>query len=367
MKVRWSYLPQQFSDPDEILAGIREIVITGGFTLGDAVAEFEAKYASLIGSKHAIGVGSGTDAIMLPLRVLGVGHGDEVITAANTFVATVAAINAVGARPILVDITPNYVMNAELVEAAITSRTKAIVPVHFAGEPADMTAIMEVAERHNLPVVEDACQGILAACSGRTVGTFGVAGAYSLHPLKNLNVWGDAGIIVTDSDDMAASLRMYRNYGLSSRDEIEVLGYNSRLDTIQAVVGNWLVEQVPGITNQRVENAARYDAGFRDLEGKISLPPVRDNVERVYHLYMIRAERRDELVRHLLDHEISAKVHYPIPLHLQKGLSFLGYTKGDFPENERQAASLVSLPVDQHLSEEEIDYVIKEVRSFYAA
>ena len=366
MKVRYSYLPEQFAEPDEVLAEIRELVRTGDFTLGAPVAAFEHAFADMIGTTYAIGVGSGTDALMLSLKALGVGHGDEVITAANTFVATVAAINAVGARPVLVDVTQNYVMDPAQVEAAITPKSKAIIPVHLTGEPVDMEQVLEIAKRHGLVVLEDACQAIGASIASRQVGTFGAAAAFSLHPLKNLNVWGDSGVIVTDSDELDRRLRVLRNYGLRSRDEIEELGYNSRLDSVQGIVGNWLIEQVPDITEKRIANAAKYDCAFTGLEEEVCLPSPRPGVRRVYHLYMMQVRARDELYQFLLDQGIEAKIHYPIPLHLQQGMAYMEYKAGDFPEAECQAGSVITLPVDQHLSPEQIDYTIDAVRRFYA-
>ncbi len=366
MPVRYSYLGQQFADPSEILDGIRALVESGRFTLGPAVQEFESRFADLIGVRHAIGVGSGTDAIKLPLRALGVGHGDEVITAANTFVATVGAIAEVGATPVFVDCDDSFCMNVAQVEAAITPRTKAIVPVHFTGETVDMPALMEIAARHGIPVVEDACQSILGESAGRRAGTWGVAGSFSLHPLKNLNVWGDAGIIVTNDDAFAAKLRLLRNHGLSNRDEVEVLGYNSRLDSLQAVVGLWLIGSTHEITDRRISNAAYYDAALSAIPG-VKVPPRRANAKRVFHLYMIFADDRDALYEHCRARGIQAKIHYPIPIYRQPALAHLGYVAGDFPVTDRHASSVISFPVDQHLSRDEQDEVIAAVREFYVA
>ena len=227
-----------------------------------------------------------------------------------------------------------------------------------------MEPILALARRRRLQVVEDACQAITASSRGRRAGAMGVLGAFSLHPLKNLNVWGDAGVIVTNDPALNERLRLLRNHGLKNRDEVEILGYNSRLDSIQAIVGNWLIRQVDDITNRRIANAAAYDAAFGDLDGEITVPPRRPDVRRVFHLYQLYARRRDALYRYLHANGIEAKIHYPIPLPLQPGLAHLGYRPGDFPETERQAASLITLPVDQHLSEEQIRYVIEVVREF---
>jgi dTDP-4-amino-4,6-dideoxygalactose transaminase len=364
MKVRYSYLPQQFADADDLWAQLKAFVPTGDFTLGKPLTEFEGRFAELIGTKHAIGVGSGTDAIKLSLKAVGVGHGDEVITAANTFIATVGAINEIGARPVFVDCDDTFCIDTALVEQAITPRTKAIVPVHFTGYMTDMVRLMPIAERHKLPIVEDACQSILGAQNGRNAGTWGRTGAFSLHPLKNLNVWSDGGVIVTDDDALDHSLRLLRNHGMRNRDEIEILGYNSRLDTIQAVVGNWLIPQTLSISERRIDNAAYYDKHLGALK-QIRIPPRRADMRVVYHLYVVFAENRDDLLRHCVDRGIEAKVHYPVPLYLQDGLKFLGYKAGAFPVTDRHVNEIITFPCDQHLSRAEQDHVIDTVREFY--
>lgn len=364
MRVRYSYLPQQFQRPDEIIDRIRQVVAQGDYTLGAPVLAFEQHFAERLGASHAVAVASGTDALALALKAVGIRPGDDVITAANTFVATVAAIQQIGAHPVLVDVTDNYVMDTALLEGAMTQRTTAIVPVHLAGEPVDMGAVCAFAEKYGLVVVEDACQAVGAAINDRKVGTFGDAAAFSFHPLKNLNVWGEAGMVVTSSTDIAERVRRLRNYGLKNRDEFDELGWNSRCDSIQAIVGDWLLPKLYVINAGRRLNANLYDRAFRGI-AQIQLPPARDGYKRVHHLYMMQAEQRDTLVAHLQVKEIEAKVHYPIPLHLQKGVAHLGYKVGDFPVSERQAARVVSLPVDQHLSQGQIDYVIEQVHLFY--
>jgi dTDP-4-amino-4,6-dideoxygalactose transaminase len=365
MKVRYSYLPQQFAEADDLWAALRAFVPTGDFTLGKPLTEFEQRFADLIGTKHAIGVGSGTDAIKLSLKALGVGHGDEVITAANTFIATVGAINEIGARPVFVDCDDTFCMDTRQVAAAITPRTKAIVPVHFTGYMTDMLRLMPIAEKHKIPVVEDACQSILGAQNGRNAGTWGNAGAFSLHPLKNLNVWSDGGVIVTDDDALNSSLRLLRNHGMMNRDEIEILGYNSRLDTIQAVVGNWLIPSTKDISDRRIDNAAYYDKHLGKLN-QVRIPWRPPDMRIVYHLYIVFAEDRDELLRYCVEKGIEAKVHYPVPLYQQKGLKFLGYKPGHFPVTDRHTREIITFPCDQHLSRAEQDYVIQTVRDFYA-
>ena len=272
MHVRYSYLKQQFENCDDLWDDLKKFVATGDFTLGKPLVEFENKFAKLIGAKHAIGVNSGTDAIKLSLKALGVGHGDEVITTANTFVATVGAIVELGAIPVFVDCDDSFCMDVSLLESAITEKTKAIVPVHFTGYMVDMRKLMPIANKYSLPVVEDACQSILGAIENKNAGTWGDAGAFSLHPLKNLNVWSDGGVIVTDNDVLANDLRLLRNHGLIDRDNVAIMGFNSRLDTIQAVVGNWLIPHTESIAKKRIENAKYYDEGLSFIS-QIRIPP----------------------------------------------------------------------------------------------
>lgn len=364
MHVRYSYLSQQFADIDDLLEQIRQLVHSGDFTLGEALTRFEESFAKLIGTDHAIGVGSGTDALKLSLKALGVGPGDEVITTANTFIATVGAIAELGAVPVFVDCDDTFCMDVSKLEAAISERTRALMPVHYTGYMTEMPQLMQIAERHGLPVVEDACQGILADIEGRRAGTWGVTGGFSLHPLKNLNVWGDGGVIVTSNDAMADKLRLLRNHGMVNRDEISVLGYNSRLDTLQAVVGNWLIADTEKIAQQRIDNAAYYDAAFAQMP-QIRIPPRPAGRRRVYHLYIVFAEERDGLLEHCLAQNIEAKVHYPIPVYRQQALAHLGHKAGDFPVADGHTQSIITFPCDQHLNREQQDYVIQTVRNYY--
>ena len=365
MRVPFSYLDRQFADVDAYLADVKKLVLSGDFTLGASVREFEKRYAQIAGLPHAIGVNSGTDALMLPLKLLGVGPGTEVITSPNTFIATVGAIAMTGARPVFVDNDLSFTLNPRQLEAAITPRTRAILPVHYTGNVADMPAIMKIARKHNLHVVEDACQSIGAMRDGQPVGSWGEAAGFSLHPLKNLNVWGDAGVVVTRSEDLNYRLRLFRNHGLASRDEVEMFGHNSRLDSLQAVIGNRLIAETANITSRRIANAQRLDAAFADLPHVISIPPRPANVKHVYHLYILRVQRRDQLLQYLNQQGVEAKVHYPIPVHLQKAARHLGYKAGNFPQAEEDSRTCITLPVHQHLTDAEIDFTIDTVRAFY--
>jgi len=365
VKVPYSYLEQQFADVESYLNDVRALVKAGDFTIGRALTEFEERFANLLGLPYAIGVGTGTDALMLSLKILGVGHGDEVITTPNTFVAVVGAIAMAGARPVFVDNNEEYTIDVAKIENAVTPRTKAIMPVHLTGCPADMPTIMQIAERHNLIVVEDAAQAILASIDGKSVGSWGVTAGFSLHPLKNLNVWGDGGVIVTRSQELRDKLRLFRNHGMTTRDEIAFWSHNCRLDTLQAVIANRLIGEVHAITDQRIANAKRYDDAFADLPEYIRIPPRRPNVKQVFHTYVIRVKDRHRLYTYLNENGVEAKIHYPIPLHLQKAAAGLGYKEGDFPVAESDAKSIITLPVHQHLKAAERDYVIDKVREFY--
>jgi aminotransferase EvaB len=367
MHVPYSYLRDQFADSEPILRDIKSLLESTQFTLGPPVAEFEQRFARLCGARHAIGVGTGTDALSLSLKALGVGPGDEVITAANTFIATAGAIVQAGARPVFVDVLDDFNLDPGKIEAAVTPRTRALLPVHYAGQPAKMGPILEIARRRGLPVVEDACQAISAAIDGRLVSSFGVAAGFSLHPLKNLNVWGDGGVIVTNSSELDVTLRLLRNHGLRNRDEVEIFGYNCRLDSLQAIVGNHLIRDTEAITAARIKNALALDAGLAPVAPRVRVPKRRPNERHVFHLYMFEADDRDRLLAWLLEREVEAKVHYPVPLHLQPAGRRLGYKEGDFPEAERQAKRIITLPVHQHLRAEQVRYMIDCVAEFYHA
>ena len=366
MEVPYSYLPRQFANLDPFLEDIRQLATSGDFTLGKAVGEFEERFARLCGLPYAVGVGSGTDALILSLKMVGVGPGDEVITSPNTFVATVGAIAMTGATPVFVDNGDDYTIDVTKIEAAITPKTKALLPVHLTGHPANMPAVMEIANRRGIKVVEDAAQAILASIDGQHVGSWGETAGFSLHPLKNLNVWGDGGVIVTRSPEMNEKLRLFRNHGLGNRDEVLMWGHNSRLDSLQAVVANRLIDQTKSITQTRIDNAAFYDNAFSDLGEYVMIPPRRSNVKQVYHTYVIRVSDRDSLHSYLMDKGIRAKVHYPIPLHLQEAAQPLGYREGDFPVCEEHCRTIISLPVHEHLTQEELDYTATHLRQFYA-
>jgi len=364
MKVNYLDLPKQFKD-ELLWLKIKKLFETCQFILGPEVERFETEFAKLCGTRFALGLNSGTDAIFLALKALGVGPGDEVITVSNSFVATAGAIIAAGAKPVFVDVAEDYNIDVNRIESAISPRTKAILPVHLTGNPADMVKIMEIAKKKGLSVIEDAAQAIMASINGQPVGSFSDAGCFSLHPLKNLNVCGDGGVLTTKSREIYEKVKFLRNHGLKNRDAIEFFGYNSRLDTIQAVVAEYGMQNLKAIKEKRQKNAQTYDQGLKDLNGFVTLPPRQKKVEQVFHTYVIRVQKRTELIRYLEENGVETKIHYPIPIHLQKPCQELGYKKGDFPVCEKQAEEILSLPIHQYLEEEQLDYVIDRIKKFY--
>ncbi|MDP3182532.1 MAG: DegT/DnrJ/EryC1/StrS family aminotransferase [Desulfobaccales bacterium] len=364
MEVKYLDLPQQFDDP-ELIRAVADLFKTCQFIMGPEVARFEEKFAELCGTRFALGVNSGTDALFLALKVLGVGPGHEVITVSNSFIATAGAIVAAGARPVFVDVAQDYNINPTLIEAALTSRTKAILPVHLTGNPANLPKILDIARKHGLVVVEDAAQAIGAAINGQPVGSFGHLGCFSLHPLKNLNVAGDGGMMTTNEEEVYLQLKKMRNHGLKNRDEIDFFAYNSRLDTLQALVAAHRLKRLDQITAQRRKNAGLYDELLSSPEDEVIIPPRRPNFTQVFHTYVIQVRDRGNLIRHLAAKRIETKVHYPIPIHLQAPCRQMGWKPGDLPETEKQAAHILSLPIHQHLTLEQVGYVAHTIRDFY--
>lgn len=366
LPINHNYLPQQFSDCDDILEEIKELVRRGDYTLGKSVEAFEDNIRRLCESQYAVGVGNGTEALFLALKAAGVEQGNEVITTPYTFFATIGAIVAAGAKPVFVDIREDYNIDPDLIERAVTEKTKAILPVHWAGLPCEMDSIMGIADGNKLIVVEDACHAVLATYKRRPAGTFGLAGCFSMHPLKNLNVWGDGGYILTQSAEIHDRLVLLRNHGLVNRNECAFFAYNSRLDSIQAIVANHLLRRIGTITEARIAHAARFDRLLSRLP-QITIPPRPANVKQVYHLYVVRARQRDALQQFLIARGIDAKIHYPIPMHLQPAARPYGYRRGDFPVCEAVCDSILSLPVHEYITADQIDYVAETIEAFYAS
>lgn len=333
------------------------------FIMGQHVEKFEEEFAAFCNVKYGIGCDSGTSALELVLRAYDIGAGDEVITVANTFIATTLAIEFTGATPVLVDMDPHtYMIDTSLIAAAITPKTKAIMPVHLYGHPVDMDPVMALAEEHDLIVIEDASQAHGALYNGRRVGSIGHAAAFSLYPGKNLGAYGDAGIIVTNDEKISDKLKMLRNYGSTKKYHHEMLGYNRRLDTIQAAVLRVKLQHLTDWSAARRQNAKRYNQLLADTD--LILPMEADGTEPVYHLYVIRTDRRDELQAHLQERGIATVIHYPIPLHLQQAHKSLGYNQGDFPITEEYAEQILSLPMFPELTDEQAEYVAKAIYEF---
>lgn len=362
--VQHNYLGKQFSDKELILEKIKAVVTRGDFTLGREVDRLEESFAKLIGVKYAIGVGSGTDAIFLSLRALNLQPGDEVITTPFTFYATIGAIVTAGGKPVFCDIDSDFNIDVTKIEGLITEKTRAIVPVHWSGRPCKMDEMIDIATKFGIPIIEDACHSILAEYRGKRTGSFGLTGCFSFHPLKNLNVWGDGGIITTNSDEINTKIRLLRNHGLVDRDHCEVFAYNSRLDTIQAVVANHLLEKIELITSSRIDHATYLDKALGNLTG-IRIPTRSPEIKEVFHIYSFWAENRDSLWKFLRESGIDAKIHYPIPMHLQPAATFLEHKLGDFPLSERAANETISLPVHEFVELKDLDFMVAKVREFY--
>lgn len=366
MKVEYNYLSQQFENLEPYFEDLRKWVPTGEYTLGPYVEAFEKKAADYLGASHVISTNTGTDALILAFKAIDLKAGDEVITVANTFYATAGAIVAAGGKPVFVDCDNRYLIDVSQIESKITKKTKAIVPVHWTGAPADMKEIVSIARKYSLKVVEDACPSLGAQMDGKYCGTFGDIGCFSFHPLKQLNVWGDGGMVVTDNSEIADFLRLYRNHGLVDRDHIAMWGVNKRLQPFQAIIASRVLDTMEEALRLRVRNAARLDEGLKDLKSFVTLPPRPKNTREAFQVYMIRCQDRDRLLAHLIQEGIEAKVHYPIPLHLQKPAREMGYKEGDFPMAERQARELITLPAHQYVTLEQIHYTIEKIKEYYS-
>lgn len=350
---------------DELLAAVSDVIESGQFILGPAVTAFEAEFARLCGVAHAVGVGNGTDALVLVLRALGVGPGDEVVTVPNSFVSTASAVVLVGARPVFIDVGDDYNMDPALLEAALTPRTKAILPVHLTGRAARMDEITTIACDRGIPVVEDAAQAVMAEYHGRRVGSFGLAGCFSLHPLKTLNACGDGGVITTNDDALAGKLRLMRNIGLQTRDDCVMFEGNSRLDSIQAAMLLVKLRYLAAWTEGRRANAEFYRRGLAGLP-QVQLPGEGPDERAAYHTFVIQAERRDALREFLAGRGIATAIHYPVPIHHHTAARGTGLDRGRYPVAERQATRILSLPVYPELSVEQLAAVVDGVRSFYS-
>lgn len=361
MQVKYLDLQKQFAESN-VKEVVNQVFQDCQFILGPQVEKFEKEFASFCDVPYALGVGSGTDALWLSLKALGIGPGDEVITAPNSFIATVGAIVAVGATPVFVDVLDDLNINPDLIEDAITHKTKAIIPVHLTGNPAQMDRIMEIAKEHRLHVIEDAAQAADATFKGKRVGSFGI-GCFSLHPLKNLNVCGDGGMVTTSDFSIYEKIKQLRNHGLINRNESVEFGYCSRLDNLQAAIASMGLKNLRPVSEKRIQNAYYYNDQFRGLP--IRTPEINVNSRSVFHTYIIQTMDRDDLQSYLTQKGVETKIHYPIPIHKQ--LAYWKYKKKSdvYPKCENQAKTILSLPIHQYLTEADLKYVVSTVKTFF--
>lgn len=366
MRVPLLDLTRQYASiSDDIDKAIQKVLNHARFIMGPELKEFESSLADYCAVKNGIGVASGTDALLLSLRALGIGSGDEVITSTFTFFATAGVISRLGARPVFVDIDPRtFNIDPGSIASAVTEKTKAIIPVHLYGQVAEMDEILSIAEKHNLPVVEDAAQAIGATYKGRKAGSFGKSACFSFFPSKNLGAYGDAGFIATDDDDLAEVLRRLRVHGAKPKYYHSMVGYNSRLDTIQAAVLMVKLKYLPDWHEARREKAAAYDRLLKDTP-QITTPFVHDYNYHIYHQYTLIANDRDGLKDFLKSREIGIDTYYPLPLHLQDCFKELGYRKGDMPVSESLSDKVISLPIFPELTDDEQNFIVENIKEYY--
>lgn len=347
---------------DEFVNAFRQVTEASAFAGGPFVARFETEFAGFCGSQHALGVGNGTDALWLSLLALGVGPGDEVITVPNSFMATAEAISLCGARPVFVDVDEEtYTMDPGLLEAAITLRTQAIIPVHLFGQTAAMDEIMAIARRHGTPVVEDACQAHGASYKGKKAGSMGVAGCFSFYPGKNLGAFGEAGAITTDDPDLRTKVQVLRDHGQAAKYLHSMIGWNARMDGIQAAVLSVKLRRLAAANESRRVHARLYNELLAD-EPRVIRPVVGPDNTHVYHIYAVRVQDRDGVLQRMAARGVHCAIHYPVPIHLQKAYAFLGLGPGSFPVAERSAKEFLSLPMYPELTEEQIQFVVETLK-----
>ena len=364
-RIGYVNLPAQFEEErTEIMQAVEAVFSRGDFIGGAAVGKLEEELSSYLGSPHVVTLNSGTDALILAMRALDIGPGDEVITPPNSFVASTAAIIAVGATPVLADVLPDQNIDPAAVEAAVTPWTKAIMPVHLTGRMADMNPLMAIASKHALAVIEDSEQAVGSTYDGRMSGTIGTFGCFSAHPLKNLNAAGDAGFLVTADAELAARIRRLRNHGLVNRSDVQEWGIVSRLDTLQAEVLRIRLRHLPSVIERRRRNAAQYRTELAGLP--LFIPPCRNIEFNTFHTFVVQTDRRNDFQRYLADKGIETAIHYPVPIHLQPAAAHLGHGRGAFPVTERQADQILTLPVNQFLSAADISYICATAREYFA-
>ncbi|GAA4753460.1 DegT/DnrJ/EryC1/StrS family aminotransferase [Flavisolibacter ginsenosidimutans] len=358
---------QYHSIKENIDTAIQDVIEKTAFIGGHYVKEFEKKFAELYGVKHVISCANGTDSLYIIMKMLGIGKGDEVITVANSWISSAETIGQTGAKPVFVDVDPDYFsIDDSKIEAVVTPQTKAIVLVHLQGQACDLDKIEALCKKHSISLIEDCAQSHFSEFNGRRVGTVGIAGSFSFYPGKNLGAYGDAGCIITNDDEMASRFRMYANHGALIKHKHEIEGINSRMDGLQASI---LTAKLPFIlqwTEQRIENAKRYDR-YLDGISEIQRPKVRPNSRHTYHLYVIKAQKRDALMEFLKQHGIETAIHYPTALPNLKAYAYLGNPPGNFPVATALQDQILSLPMYPELTEDQIKYTAETIKAFYKA
>jgi dTDP-4-amino-4,6-dideoxygalactose transaminase len=356
---------QYLTIKDSIDNAIAEVLNETSFIGGKHVKAFEKNFAALYGVKHCISCANGTDAIYIVLNMLGVGPGDEVITTACSWISTSETITQAGAKPVFVDIEPDFfTIDPARIEEKITPKTKAIIPVHLYGQMAQIDMIYAIAQKHNLSVIEDCAQSHFSELHGQRAGTFGIASTFSFYPGKNLGAYGDAGCILTDDDQLAKKCRMYANHGALVKHQHQMEGINSRLDGLQAAILSTKLPNILEWTERRIQVARWYRENLDGVE-QLVLPKIRPDSKHSFHLFVVRAEQREELINFLLENGIDTAIHYPVPLPFMPAYSYLGYTPGDFPVTHNYQSKILSLPIYPELTEEQVKYICEKIKSFY--
>tara|TARA_X000000368_G_scaffold79652_1_gene59648 strand:- start:1952 stop:3052 length:1101 start_codon:yes stop_codon:yes gene_type:complete len=364
MKIPYVNLKKQyFEEKSKLIQKIKKILNSGQYVGGDEVKKFENKISSFLNVKHCIALNSGTDALTLGLYALGVKRGDEVITTSNSFIASTSVIVHLGAKPIFVDVKKDQNINPDLIEKAISNRTKAIMPVHLTGRVCDMDAILKTSKKHNIPVIEDAAQAIGSKYRGKFSGTFGTVGCFSAHPLKNLNALGDSGYLTTNSGRIAKLILDLRNHGMTNRNIVRNFGYVSRMDNLQAGILNFRLERLKNVVLRRRKNVKLY---LKNLNQKFVYIPQETKKEyNTYHTFVIQVSKRDDLKKYLKKNGVETAIHYPTPIHLQPAYKKLKFGKNYLPETLKQSKKIITLPIHQFLQKKEIIKICKLINKFY--
>jgi len=362
MKIPFLDLKSQYlSIKDEIDKKISFLLNNAAFILGEELEKFEKEFAEFCNVKYSVGVSSGTDALIIALRALNIGYGDEVITTPNTFIGTAEAISIVGAKPVFVDVSnEDYNINVDLIEEKITEKTKAVIPVHLYGQSVAISSVLDIAKKNNLFVIEDACQVHGAEFEGKKVGAFGEVGCFSFYPGKNLGAYGDGGAVVTDNEELYKKMILLRSHGELEKNRHRIIGSTNRLDNLQAGILRIKLKHLNEWNEKRRQNAAFYRKYLNGMD--LIVPQELEGRKHVYHLFVIRVKNRDKIRKGLFDRGIDTGIHYPVPIHLQEAYRFLGYRKGDFPVSENVAEEILSLPMFPELKEEQIKYVCNSLK-----